>query len=313
MDDGLLDLLAQLRHDNLARSTAYPGGAAAVAWHRAMLGSGLAQGALELSTEGTSLLAFAALWTEPHLYTEEHLPQLVVHRQDTPEALDGAIAAVDRLLGSLRGEVRSMVPLWDQPLRARLLERGFGLASVNLAGRLPDAIAGLGEVPPLPEGVEVEPLRPGDIDGVLCLHAAVFGEEPLYAPFAAHPGFLEKYRRILYADDSPHQRWVVRERGALVGYVSARFNPEDPHHGRSAGVDLVLDRKARGRGLARPLYRCVLDAMAERQIGWIKGTSARPQVLRLAGVMGRRITSVNLSRRDVFPEGWFDPWLEQLA
>ena len=105
----------------------------------------------------------------------------------------------------------------------------------------------------------------------------------------------------------------MRERGALVGYVSARFNPEDPHHGRSAGVDLVLDRKARGRGLARPLYRCVLDAMAERQIGWIKGTSARPQVLRLAGVMGRRITSVNLSRRDVFPEGWFDPWLEQLA
>ena len=312
MDETLLDVLAQLRHDSLARSPAYPGGPAALAWHRDLLERALRQGALEIEVSGQELLAFAALWAEAPPYGEREVPHLMLHRQDSPEAAEAARRCADRLLGGQPPDVRCMLPLWDADSRDWLMGRGFGLASVNLAGRAARAREGLGAPTPLPPGVEVRPLEPEDVDGVLCLHAAVFGEEPLYAPFAAQPGFLEKYRRVLHEPDSPHARWVLTERGALVGYLSARFNLEDPHHGSSAGVDLVLDRRARGRGLARALYAVVLETMEDRGAAWLKGTTARPQVLRLAGVMGRRITTVNLSQRDSFPVGWFDMWLSEL-
>ena len=307
MENPPLDALARLRHDDLARSPFYPGGPAALTFHRDMLARASEAGVIALVEEGSEILAFAARWVEPDSFTGEPVEQLMVHRRDSEAGLAAGMVCADRVMADAAEDVRATLARWDTAIRRHLEGWGLGLLSVNLAGRREDAVAGLGPVVE-PAWLEIARVQAEDVDGVLALYAQVFRDEPLYAPFGAHPRFLEGLRETLLAD-SGDDHWALRESGRLIGYAATRYRMTDPHHGSSAGVELVFSRAARGRGLARVLYGRVLTSMAARGVAWMKGTTARPQVLSLAAKLGRGITGVNLSRKNAFPAGWFEGWL----
>ena len=297
-----LDAMARLRHDGLARSPGYPGGSTALGFHRDVLTRAVESGGWAV-VEDDGLLGCVATTVELDLQTGRPYDHLIVARQDRD--WHRLQPLVDAALARLGADVRAIVPPWDQPLRAHLESRGLALVSVTLAGRVAVARAALGEVA-TPEDLEIRPIQAEDVPAAVALFREVFSAEPQYCAFGADPHFLSALARRLADPALPACRLVVSHAGALRGLASAWYNDEDHHHGRSAGLDLVLHATLRGRRLTRAMYRPLLDAMAARGCGWLKGTTAQPAVWSLGARLGRHVTGLNLRAGPGFPPGWFD-------
>jgi hypothetical protein len=306
-----LEELVALRYDHIARSPVYPGGEAARAMHTRYVLDGLQRGDHHLRllrAPGGRLQAFALAWQVYDPMRAATLTHVLVHREESEAALGWLAGVLPGFLAPLADDLEAGIPAWDAPLRGLLEASGLSLQSVVLAGRVERALARLVaryDPPRALPGVALVPMQPGHIDALVALHRRVFSAAPQFCWFGASDAFLEGYRAYLESPP-PGPRLVALEGGEVAGYLASRFNLEDPHHGRSAGMDLILDERLRGRGLSKVAYRLLLEAMVAGGIEWIKGTTGQPPVLKLARVMGREAYVATLSRRGFFPAGWFD-------
>jgi len=306
-----LDELTDLRYRGVSRSPVYPGGPAAIARHRAYLEQGLERGALRVMRHGDELAAFTLEWSGEGPGGEGESRDLVIHRRESPATLDWLRQVLSEAAPGWPAHLQVAVPTWDTALRALLEELGLGIQSVLLTGRVDQALARLVEARDPPRdlthlGLTIAEAAPDHAEGVVALRRQVFTAEPQYCWFGALPGFLEAARAGLSDPEFHGERRVILDGERVVGFLSCTYSDDDPHHGRSGGMDLILDASIRGRGVSIVAYRLLLETMAAHGTLWIKGTTAQPPVFHLGRLMGRQPYIVTLSGRGFFPPGWFD-------
>lgn len=316
----MLDALADLRHRWLQAGPAYPGGADALAFHRAALAPMLAQGEAHSFTQPDGRLGAAVLVHREAVAAHYLAPltHLVAHHDGSPAAVAWLARTLDAVVPGLPDDVDCMVPVADAITRGLLLARGLGDNALSLAGPVAEGRRALFTRwnPPRDlshRGLELVPMEPGHADAVVALIRRVFTAEPAYGWFMSGDAFLEERRQRVIDGRGPVLSMVLLAEGRLVGFFEGGLKPEDPHHGSSVGVGLVLDRPARGLGAALVAYRLVLDLALERGARWIKGTTGRREVLHMGAVMGRRPTGLTMRRSPRFDDGRFDAALAGLA
>ena len=306
LDDRALDRLAAFRTSVLAQSPGYPGPASATAFHRATLVACETQGGI-VAHEGPEGLDGLVMWQhERDAPTGVPTTWLSVHRKGA-EALSWAMETFDAVWPTLQGEIALGITAWDVPLRRAILRRGLGIQGVNMAGRVDIASERLGHAfAPLPSWLEVVPVEaPAILDGVIDLRRRVFSAEPAFCWFGAGESYLAAERAQLANPTKPGFRRALVRDGEVVGFVACGWNDQDPHHGRSAGVDLLMDRSLRGLGVSRHAYRWMLDAAVARGTEWLKGITAQPPVLHMARRLGRIPTGLSLRVGSTFDEAHF--------
>lgn len=194
-------------------------------------------------------------------------------------------------------------PTDDRPLIEMMIARGFGIDSVIQVGDARHAARVIG-AGPLPPGVE--PLGDEHIAGVIALHREVFSAEPEWCWFGAAPAHLQRMAEDLARASEGH--FVLVEDGAVVGHIGAELRADD-FWGPTGGLELVLARRLRGRGLARSLYRVALRSLVARGARTIKGGTSQPAVLALGRALGRSWHAFNLRRGVRFAPDHFLRWL----
>ena len=282
------------------RGPFYPGTEGSLAFHTQMVADAAERGEL-LALDDR---AFVAHWVEER-FPHRHL--VMVHRRrDDPEALAWCRTTLDAVVDQVGDDLEVELLGNEVALRQHLLARGdLGINAVVQAGRVEHARRNLGEVPALPEGIQLRPQQPSDVDALIELRREVFRKEPEYFWFGASDAFVERSREMILRNAEEEHGWVLVRAGRVVGqFEYTAYNP-CVHYGTSAGLGLMLAEDLRGRGLSKLAYRTVLDSMAAEGIVWFKGTTARKGVLHLGRRMGRGVTAVWFRRNHTFPPGWF--------
>lgn len=182
------------------------------------------------------------------------------------------------------------VPVDDPALIDALVARGFGIDSVIQVGDVRRAATALGPGPS-PSGLVA--LGAEHVAGVVALHREVFAAEPEWCWFGAAPAHLARMAEALARDPTGH--FVIVEGGAVVGHVGAELR-DDAFWGPTGGLELVLARHLRGRGLGRSLYRVALRSLVARGARTIKGGTSQPAVLALGRELGRSWQAFNVRR-----------------
>ena len=312
--------LARLRHEALSVSPAYPGGPAALAFHTEMMARVL-PAALEGPTGGlfqdsdeVGLNAFVLWWREPFLPGGPEVTHLLAVRRPGSDPA-WLLRALDEVLPGLDDTVNATLLAWDAAARAHLLGRGLGMSSVHLAGRVDEALQRLVEARDPPRqpggGLTLAVFEEHHLDDVMDIRREYFSKHLGFCWFGADPGALAEQRRRVLARGPRDLHLAVLEGQTVRGYASAAVRDPCPHHGSSAGMDLVLHPEIQGRGVGTVAYRVLLEHLAAEGVGWVKGTTGQPPVMRLARLMGRRPMGVDLRRSPVLPTAWFDAILRE--
>ncbi|MBX3270559.1 MAG: hypothetical protein KF729_09875 [Sandaracinaceae bacterium] len=226
---------------------------------------------------------------------------------DVARWLDATLAAV---IPALEGELDLSVDAGCPEAYRALRRLGLGVDSVQLVGDVEAARARLGGGA-LPDGVTLAPMEEADVEPVLALYEETFRAAPEHCWFGAYPGYLEKQRAQLVAGlgDGTRTQTTLRTDRGVRGHASATVALDNPLWGPIAGMSLCFAPELRGRGVLRPVYRHLLDAMHAAGARTFKGGTSQPPVLRLASEMGRELTAVNLRRDTPFGEAHFAPYL----
>lgn len=299
--------LARLRHDALVATGFYPGGPAALAYHRDRIAEWLAVGPHWRVGPVGAPEGFVVRFPERDPPT--HLPTthvLISRRPGSPTAAWVADVLPAALDGVPDAEVQALVPAWDREVRAILVGRGLSVAKVDLAGRVDVAVARFvarwGDVAPLP----ARDATSADAAAILDLCREVFEAEPAYGAHYAEPAFRAAEQARLAAGLPAGLNRVVEVAGRIRGFYQASLQVPNVHHGSSAGINLVFAEELRGARASIRAYGEILPFLARAGIGWIKGATARPPVMHVARVLGRGVTGVTMRRDANFPPGWFD-------
>ena len=232
-----------------------------------------------------------------------------------PGVEDWLRSALGRELPRMRAEIDLLLdPRLIVAFRV-LREHGLGVDSLQLHGDPVVAREHLASPQPVEalaaQGLSVAPLQAHQVDTVLELQRAAFEAHPEYCWFGANAGFLSHVRKSLQAKvaSRDHLELVLLADGEPVGHVSGSVDPDNAFWGPTAGMLLVLAPHLRGRGLARPLYRLLLDGMLERGARTFKGGTSQPPVIRLAAEMRRPLAGLLMRRAVPFDDAWFAPYL----
>lgn len=208
----------------------------------------------------------------------------------------------------------------NRPVLEALLaaDLGIGIDSIVLVGEVNagrEALIDRYDPPPtMPAGLELGPVDDvATVDAVIAIQREVFGAEPEYCWFGAHPRFLAGERASLLAhvlepDPLALQR-VIRVDGVVRGHFAAVGERDNPFWGSVGGLGLNLGRELRGRGLGKRIYRIALDHLAAHSIELFKGGTAQPPVLGLAKVMGRQLDHYELRCGVPFDRAHFQGWV----
>jgi len=225
---------------------------------------------------------------------------------------DAYLAApwLDALLQARLGVDADMVMVADgqRMLRRALVKRGWSVCGVTLLGEVGEGLRRLqGSPDPRSLGVEVRPLS-GDAerDAVFALHERVLGGEPELLPRGYS---LDEHLADMRAERSTRDaiELVVTGAGGVVGHVGAALSPHNP----VAGVVVILDRSHRGRGLLRPLYRALFEALNHRGISYFSGYTEHPAVIHVGRALGRKPISVYYAA-DGHPAAWWRERVDQV-
>ncbi len=183
----------------------------------------------------------------------------------------------------------------------RLASVGLGVDSVTLVGQTAPALARLMGHRPPPDslhhlGLQVDRLRPQDVDAALRLKQRVFAAAPQWAWFAAWPEHLAQTRgHWLDGCRDPHALlFVVRQGPRILGVFEASPQGDTGAWGPSAGIDLCLAPEVQGQGAIWTLYRILLTALARRGVRVFRGGTAQPGVLVAAERLGRHPTTLHV-------------------
>jgi GNAT superfamily N-acetyltransferase len=195
-----------------------------------------------------------------------------------------------------------------------LRARGVGLSSLQLLGEPERALTRLCRASDPPRdlsrwGVEMVPLTADRVDEAIGLTRAIFLAHPEHCWFGATESHLARMRGMLVADvaRAEHlQRALVRD-GRLLGHVSASVR-DDAFFGPVAGMSLALAPELRSRGIARSLYRRLLEGMIERGARIFRGGTSQPAVIRIGAEMGRPLQAFVMRRRTFFGDAHFAPY-----
>lgn len=184
-------------------------------------------------------------------------------------------------------------------VRRCLLELGVGIDSVDLLGEPRRALARLVARYDPPRslehlGLRIERLRdPALAAETVALQLDFFRRHPEYCWFYAYPGFAERQAESLAEQLDSNLHYVIRTtRGELGGSFCASLEPDNALWGYTAGMDLMLCEALHGQGIAKTIYRILLEGLVERGVEVFKGGTAQPAVLGLARLMKRPLLNI---------------------
>jgi len=311
--DGTLELAARLRRDDLARSPAYEGPPAAVEFHRGMLARSAHLSVLEGPHGARAMVARLEADVPAHGVGTTHL--LMHRRRADPEALAWVVSHLPDVLADARHTPSVMLPADELDLRLHLLRAGLRIQHVTQVGRVDEALGRLraAAFEPLPEGLRWVDMAPEHADAVADLKVEAFSDGR-FAFFGAGAGFRQQARAaVLSPRPFSGRRQVLEDDQGAAGLVELHHRLDDAHNtGGSAGVDIVLAPRLRGRGLTWPIYRYLLQSLQSDGIAWLKGATAQPAIMRVGRQLGRVVTAMTLRRDAPFDEAWFVAHLPEL-
>lgn len=114
----------------------------------------------------------------------------------------------------------------------------------------------------------------------------------------------EQLRTSLEKVPSPDVHLILRAGEGVVGCLSVNFQ-STPAWGMRAGLCIVLAREWQRRGLARAIYRRLLNICLERGARVFFGGTAQPAVMKIASEIGRIPTDWIANRTKYFPRQHF--------
>lgn len=302
---------AALRHRQLRRSPGYVGGPAALDFHVNKLMRAMAEGGqVRVKLDGDEARAMVAYLPGEFVPGSGRVTFVVAHQATGASEAAWLADQLDELGLPVSPTVK-LCP-WDVDLCEVFEARGFGLASVCLQGRSDVALARLLQLPQtsrcveeLVPGARLRRLRPDDLEAVIALYVEIFQAEPEYCPFGAEPAYHAMLLRR-FRGEAHGVHYVVELEGRIRGLLGCWIRDDLHTPPASAGMDLLLGRELRGKGLSWVAYRRILEEAFPRGAAWIKGTTGQPGVIRAARAMGRVTTGIDLVPGAVFPPGWFD-------
>jgi len=303
VDEALLEAHVALRRADLRRFPGFRDGDEATESIRRFLRPLHERGDVWAHEEGGRVTAALAWAHEEDSWVGPPVSRVAMDLEAAPRAFREA--TLDAALPRMEADLELMLDPSHLETRRALLARGLRVDSIQLLGDPGRARAKL-QAPPLPAGVTLAPLGEEDIEASIALQRATFTREPEYCWFGADPRWLARCEESLRASREGHL--AVRRGGAFAGHVSAAIE-ERPFWGRTAGMFLLLAPSLRGRGLLRPLYAALLDAMIEAEADLFKGGTSQGPVLRLAREMERPLYAIHLRRGATTPPERFGGWL----
>ena len=311
--DQVLDAAAQLRRDDLARSPAYESTLAALLFHRKTFERADVLDVF-MGSEGPRALVGRLEGEMPaHGVGSTHL--FLHRRRDDPAALQWVKARTASLLSDAKATPFVMLPADEVALRRHLLHQGLRIQYVTQVGRVDTALRCLPDHAqlPLPDSLRWVDMDRSHADAVADLKVAAFSDGR-FAFFGAGAGFRELARRAV-ANGRPFngRRWVLVDALGVAGLLELHHRRDDAHNaGGSAGIDVVLAPRLRGRGLTWRVYRHLLLSLQQDGLAWIKGATAQPAILRIGRQLGRVPTAMALRGGAPFDESWFSAHLPEL-
>lgn len=300
----MIQTIARIRHARFATHAGYRDDAAALAGMVEALRERVA-----LARDGGDFRrlddrAYLLWWREPVAWHGAPAQIVWLDHTGDPRAIRWLCDQLDQV--PIDPTFECMLDAGYTAVRAHLIARGMGIDSLSMLGTPTVALAGLmAERPPARThpAVEIRPLVPADVEGVLGLSRAVFNATPEYCWFGAHPVFLER-RAADLRQPARGPRETIWMGDRLVGFWSADIDAS-PYWGQAGGMDFVLLPEARGLGLAKIGYRRLLEALIARDVPVFKGGTNQPPVLHLSRRMQRRPWQTWIRAHAPFPPAHF--------
>ena len=215
-------------------------------------------------------------------------------------------------------KIDSYLEVWQRPLLPELRRLGIHAVGLALRGRIDRALAGLrAHYPELERELRessyrLRPIRTRrDVRAYIEIIRAEFTRNPKFGWFVADPKFIDEMKTDLF-ENLRRKRdwaWVFERNGDVVGGFDFFLPKKGPFAFLAQGsFGLNLARTHQGKGLARFAYWVALKEMRRSGARFFGGTTGQPGVLRLAQVMGRRCTGIEVlgASRPPFPKRYFD-------
>jgi GNAT superfamily N-acetyltransferase len=206
-------------------------------------------------------------------------PTLIAWATERVQALHPRVD--HRFMIRLRSAYHGMIPA--------LLEHGFCLRRVHLAGTTEDALRAVQANPgptPASRGVAFEPLQAADVPTVNAMLrdfftanlALSFLNEPMNPVAQAKLDAAMTTKLLAMAQLNPPQHFVVRTELGIEGHFGVV---------ERNGVDMMLQPRLHGRGLGRAMYTHLVHAAHTAGVRSIVGATSNPAVMRMGRQLGR--------------------------
>jgi hypothetical protein len=232
-------------------------------------------------------------------------------------------AELPRIRPLMGKKVETYIDVWQWRVLAALDGVGIHAAGLATEGEIGPAILRLKRRDPKIEAelaaspYSIRPIRTlADVDDYLELIRQEFTRNPKFGWFVADPRFLKGLRKEFqgWLREGKTRAWVVEHRAKIVGgfeFIYSKWSRKL----RCGSVGLNLTRSAQGKGLARFIYWTVLPEMARAGALKFEGSTGQPGVLKLARVMKRKCTAIEVFGLGFrpFPKGHFDGWIRELS
>jgi hypothetical protein len=180
-------------------------------------------------------------------------------------------------------------------LACSLAKHGFHVNSVTLLGNVSESLEKLKSVNHEhvfeAAGLKLTKLAHVDeIEKVIALSAATY--EARFGWFLVNPEYQNAIRSELQKTmqlelETRHQFLLWdKNTGSLVGYFGGIIEPS-PQWGKRCGLSFTLNKSLHGKGLARALYKVLLDSCQKEGGDVYFGGTSQPGVLKIAKELGR--------------------------
>ena len=315
----IVDAMALMRHQAFKRLVLYKDTQDAFLDQKKFIAHGIngAQnnGAIHVNHDGSALRAFLMHWTEKDSWYGAETQNCVIHLQpNDPKALAWTEECLRREMPNFNSKFDLILDAAYEEVRLFFLNRRFHIDALILIGETGIALQQLGpnkssNATTKDLGLEIAPLtNDSHVEEISNLKQKVFSRNR-GCWFALNPEFIKHEKEELLKSIAQNQPlYIIQSGDGTVGFFGAHIERSNTYWGDVGNLEFVLDCSLQGKGLARQLYRIVLQDLKSLAVTKFKGGTSNPAVLHLSKTMGREL-SATVIRKNPSSQKDFAPYI----